>query len=92
MMIKERYIVRMSDIVKATHLECYEVNGHFWTDVDTPYELKRAKNLVVKTSVKSSEDGLISRLINRKISTFITERVIDYLISCGSFVGFYYGF
>jgi CDP-L-myo-inositol myo-inositolphosphotransferase len=75
----EKEELKMSEIVKRANLECFPVSGYFWMDVDTKKDLKRAKRFLIKKSVKSAGDGWISRLINRKISTKLTELLVDKL-------------
>ncbi len=71
--------IELSQIIQKAHIEASELSGYLWMDVDTPQELKVAKKHIIKHSVKSVGDGFISRLINRRISTKITEAVIDKL-------------
>ncbi len=76
---RSHYILPMSLIVKEAKLPYYEVSGEFWMDVDTKEELKKANRYIIRLSVKSSEDGIISRFINRKISTKLSEYLINFL-------------
>uniref|UniRef100_A0A7J2U510 Bifunctional IPC transferase and DIPP synthase n=1 Tax=Ignisphaera aggregans TaxID=334771 RepID=A0A7J2U510_9CREN len=52
-----------------------DVSGHLWQDIDTPEDVERARELywkiLAKNLVKES-DGIVSRYINRKISTKIS--------------------
>ena len=52
-----------------------DVSGHLWQDIDTPEDVERARKLywkiLAKNLVKES-DGIVSRYINRKISTKIS--------------------
>ena len=77
--VKEKELVELSEIVKRAKLKVSEVSGYFWMDVDTQEEMKIAKHYLIKTAVKGTGDGFISRLINRKISTEISEYLVDYL-------------
>ena len=72
-------VVELSEVMKELKPEVSEVSGEFWMDVDTPEELKKAKKLLVRLSVKGRGDGFISRHLNRKISTKISELLIDYI-------------
>lgn len=67
--------VSLSEIMERARVEVSILSGYFWMDVDTREELKRANREIVRRSIKSSEDGMVSRYLNRKISTRITERV-----------------
>ncbi len=52
-----------------------DVTGLVWTDVDTPEDLVRARRLyskILRRSLTKPEDGPVSRLINRPISTRIS--------------------
>ncbi len=69
--------VTMSDIVKEAKLECTLVSGEFWTDVDTPEDLERARKSLVRASVKGVGDGFVSRHFNRKISLWLSEKLVD---------------
>lgn len=53
------------------------VDGLGWTDVDTPEDLKRARKMLVKTAVKGTGDGFVSRHLNRKISTEISTLLVE---------------
>jgi len=55
----------------------YFVIDHFWIDIDTENELKIAEKHIRESLIKKT-DGLISRLINRKISTRITPYLTGY--------------
>ncbi|MDQ7038892.1 MAG: bifunctional L-myo-inositol-1-phosphate cytidylyltransferase/CDP-L-myo-inositol myo-inositolphosphotransferase [Aquificota bacterium] len=76
-LVSEREKVTVSDIVKAGRIRCTFVSGEFWTDVDTREDLERARKELVRASVKGVGDGVVSRLINRKVSLWISERVVD---------------
>jgi CDP-L-myo-inositol myo-inositolphosphotransferase len=68
--------VSVSDIIRDARLRVYEVSGYFWTDVDTEEDLKKANWLLIESSIKDT-DGLVSRYINRKISTRISALLIN---------------
>jgi len=76
---ERRKVVELSDVIRELKPEVSEVSGDFWMDIDTPEELKRAKKLLIRLSVKERGDGFISRHLNRKISTKISELLVDYL-------------
>ncbi|WP_297093169.1 bifunctional L-myo-inositol-1-phosphate cytidylyltransferase/CDP-L-myo-inositol myo-inositolphosphotransferase [Thermococcus sp.] len=62
----------VSEVVKRAGLEVTFIDGLPWTDVDTPNDLKKARRMLVKTAVKGTGDGFISRHLNRRISTEIS--------------------
>lgn len=68
--------ISLSEIMERAKAEVSIVSGYFWMDVDTREELRRANREIVRRSIKTSEDGMVSRYVNRKISTRITERVV----------------
>ena len=74
---KEKEKVTMSEIAKRGRIRCTFVSGEFWTDVDTEEDLKRARREIIRSSVKGVGDGIVSRLINRKVSMWISERVVE---------------
>ncbi len=76
-LVNENEVIELSEIIKAAGVETTVVSGYFWMDVDTPEDLKKAKKLIVKTSVKGKGDGLISRILNRRISTFLSTYLVD---------------
>ncbi len=46
----------------------FDIKDHYWMDIDTPEDWKKAKKMLYRTLTKPS-DGWISRKINRKVST-----------------------
>ncbi len=70
--------VELSEIVKEARVKATEVSGFFWMDADTPEELSALRKAIVRNSVKGVGDGLVSRLINRRISTWISEKVCEF--------------
>jgi len=77
--LSEKGKAELSEIVKKVKLKVTFVSGFFWMDVDTPEDIKKARKLIVQTSVKGSGDGLISRHLNRKISTRISTLLVDHV-------------
>ena len=67
----------LSEVVERAKLPVTFLDGLGWTDVDTPEDLKRARKMLVKTAVKGTGDGFVSRHINRKISTEISALLMD---------------
>ena len=67
----------LSEVVERARLDVTFVDGLGWTDVDTPEELKRARKMLVFTSVKGTGDGFVSRHLNRRISTRISYLIVD---------------
>lgn len=71
--------VKLSEIISRAKPPVTEVSGYFWMDVDTPEELKKARRELIRLSVKSYGDGIVSRTINRRISTWISEKIVDHI-------------
>ena len=77
--LSEKGKAELSEIVKRAKLKVTPVSGFFWMDIDTPEDIKKARKLVIQTSVKGGGDGFISRHLNRKISTRISSFLVDYV-------------
>ncbi len=77
--IREGQEVSLSEIVRQACLPVYEVSGLFWMDVDTPQDLHRASRLLIQASVKGRGDGLVSRYLNRRVSTLVSTYLCSYL-------------
>ncbi|ASJ07894.1 CDP-alcohol phosphatidyltransferase [Thermococcus siculi] len=67
----------LSEVIERARVPVTFVDGLGWTDVDTPNDLKRARKMLVFTSVKGTGDGFISRHLNRKISTRISYLLVE---------------
>ncbi len=67
----------LCDVMKSSRIPVSYLDGLFWIDVDTEEELKAANRLIVKESVKKTGDGFVSRYFNRKISTWISSKLVN---------------
>jgi CDP-L-myo-inositol myo-inositolphosphotransferase len=76
-LVSAQEVVSLSEIVSRARLPCSPLSGFFWTDIDTPEELSKATRGLVKTTVKGHGDGLVSRLLNRRVSTFCSSLLVD---------------
>ncbi|NPB08600.1 MAG: NTP transferase domain-containing protein [Aquificae bacterium] len=76
-LLKTKDKLTMSELVQEAKIPCSELSGLFWTDVDTPEDLRKVKKLLIKLSVKGTGDGLISRLLNRRLSTLVSYYLVD---------------
>ncbi|NJE08008.1 CDP-alcohol phosphatidyltransferase [Thermococcus sp. M39] len=77
--LSEKGKAELSEIVKRAKLKVTFVSGFFWMDIDTPEDIKKARKLIVQTSIKGKGDGFISRHLNRKISTRISTLLVDHV-------------
>lgn len=59
-------------LAQEGHMLTYEIGEHFWQDVDTIPDVKHAEQLLL-LSTRSKTDGIISKLINRRISNWISH-------------------
>ncbi|WP_297523314.1 bifunctional L-myo-inositol-1-phosphate cytidylyltransferase/CDP-L-myo-inositol myo-inositolphosphotransferase, partial [Thermococcus sp.] len=67
----------LSEVVERAKLPVTFVDSLAWTDVDTLEDVKRAGKMLVKTAVKGTGDGFVSRHLNRKISTEISSLLVE---------------
>jgi len=56
-------------------LRAFDIKGRVWSDCDTYADIKFAEKKLLISLTKSG-DGVVSKLFNRKISTFITKFLI----------------
>lgn len=77
----------MKELIKRKRFKALDVTGHFWYDLDTREEFKKAEEEFLKLIIKD-EDGIIAKNINRKLSvrlskilakTSITPNTISFL-------------
>jgi len=76
---EEKESFSLSEVVKRAKLPVWEVSGLFWMDIDTPEDFERAKKLLIKLSIKKGEDGIVAQKLNRKVSTFLSDLLSEYL-------------
>ena len=67
-------------LAKRDRAEALDISDSFWFDIDTPVDLKEAKKRMLKSLTRRG-DGVVSKLLNRKISTRISSRLVDWNIS-----------
>ena len=69
----------IQELVKQKKLHFIEVSEDSWFDIDRNQGLLNAKNYLLKNSSSSkTNDGSISRYMNRPISQWITSKITDY--------------
>lgn len=59
-------------LAEEGRMRTFDIGDHFWQDVDTEPDLRHAERLLLQ-STRSSSDGIIAKLVNRRISTRITK-------------------
>ncbi len=69
----------LSEVMVQAEIPCSFLPGLFWMDIDTKEDLKKANTLLVSLSVKGKGDGLVSRLLNRRVSTKCSSLLINRL-------------
>lgn len=67
----------LSDVMERAKVPVTFVDGLGWIDVDTPQDIRRARRMLVKTAVKGTGDGFVSRHLNRRISTRVSELLVE---------------
>ncbi|ASJ02335.1 CDP-alcohol phosphatidyltransferase [Thermococcus profundus] len=67
----------LSEVIGRAKVPVTFVDGLGWTDVDTPEEIKRARRMLIRTAVKGTGDGFISRHLNRRVSTRVSELLVE---------------
>ena len=75
--LKKEKTIEMKDVAKKLSLKAAFLDGKFWMDIDTKEDVEKAKRNLINLAIKTTEDGFVSRHINRKISTKISEYLID---------------
>lgn len=65
----------IKNLAEQGKMRTLDVNGNFWLDLDTASDLTIAEKRLLKSLVKPT-DGVISRSINRKISTILSRVLV----------------
>ncbi len=73
----ERKVVELSDVIREAKVRVTFVDGELWMDVDTPEDVRRAEDALFREAGKGRGDGVVSRYLNRKISTRISRALAD---------------
>ncbi len=80
----EKKFLSLSDIMKVLiheqKLYFIEVAASSWLDIDTKKDFSNAKNFLLNFSNSKTNDGPISTYLNRRISNWITSKIVDYPI------------
>lgn len=67
----------LSEVMELANVPVTFVDGLGWIDVDTPQDIRRARRMLVRTAVKGTGDGFVSRHLNRRISTRVSELLVE---------------
>ncbi|MFC1535324.1 NTP transferase domain-containing protein, partial [Thermodesulfobacteriota bacterium] len=59
----------------------FHTSGRFWLDVDDPAALKRAEKALLEHLRGKSNDGPVSRHLNRPLSVRISRRLVNYPVT-----------
>lgn len=62
----------MKILAKEGRLRSYDIKDGWWADIDTKEDLQFAQNVLLRSLTKP-DDGVISRNVNRKVSTLISR-------------------
>lgn len=60
--------VKRAWLAEGRALEAVDVTGTFWEDVDTRADLRRAERRLVRRAAAKAQDGIVARLLNRRLS------------------------
>jgi CDP-L-myo-inositol myo-inositolphosphotransferase len=59
----------------------FDINGHFWIDVDDSVAYSRAEDMLLDRLRDKPNDGPVSRYLNRPLSLRISRRLVRYSVS-----------
>jgi len=68
----------MQKIADNNHLCCIVVPARSWLDIDTKEDLEKAKDFLFDAANSKSNDGPVSRYLNRPISNRITKQIANF--------------
>jgi choline kinase/phosphatidylglycerophosphate synthase len=68
-------------IAEGRRLDAIDVAGCLWIDVDTPADVRRAERLLVERAAAKPLDGVISRWLNRPLSSRLSEVLVRHGVS-----------
>lgn len=67
----------MRIITREDKLRSFNIKDSFWADIDTHKDLYMAEDKLFEVLTKPSEEGIISKYINRRFSNKITRFIIN---------------
>ncbi len=62
-------------LVERGRMDAIDITGKFWIDIDTPESLKHAERQMLRNLTKPT-DGIVSKIINRRISKLISSKLV----------------
>ncbi len=68
-------------MINKGFMKAVDVTGLFWMDIDTKKDLAEARRRFIKKFLYKPTDGIISRRLNRPVSTFISTRLARFKIN-----------
>ena len=71
----------MQELIQEQKLYFIEVAAESWLDIDTKKDFSNAKDFLLNFSSSKTNDGPISTYLNRRISNWITSKIVDYPIT-----------
>lgn len=71
----------MQELIQEQKLYFIEVAAESWLDIDTKKDFSNAKDFLLNFSSSKTNDGLISTYLNRRISNWITSKIVNYPIT-----------
>jgi len=83
--LSEKKLLSLSDVMKVLiqeqKLYFIEVAADSWLDIDTKIDFSNAKDFLLNFSSSKTNDGPISTYFNRRISKWITSKLIYYPVT-----------
>jgi len=83
--LSEKKFLSLSDVMQALiqkqKLYFIEVAAGSWLDIDTKKDFSNAKDFLLNFSNSKTNDGPISTYLNRRISNWITSKIVNYPIT-----------
>jgi len=70
-----------AELIRSREFRAVTIGERFWSDVDTPESLSRAKKTLLQSLSKPDDDGFISRHLNRPVSRRFSEILVRTPIS-----------
>jgi len=83
--LSEKKFIALSDVmqvlIQEQKLYFIEVVADSWLDIDTKIDFSNAKDFLLNSSSSKTNDGPISTYFNRRISKWITSKLVYYPIT-----------